>query len=204
MMPLPDLFILRHGETDWNRAGRMQGGLDSPLTDLGRAQARAMGAALARHGVGPATHHILSSPQGRCVTTAQLAFDRDPAPDPRLVEIAMGDWAGLTTAEIAARWPGPQGEDFMALYARVPNGESFASLSARCHALLATLDRPTVIVTHGMTSRFLRALALGLDPADVPGGQGVIHHLSGGVARIIATDAASGLQIARPAGNTAP
>lgn len=202
MPPLPELFVLRHGETEWNRAGRMQGGLDSPLTDLGRAQACAMGGALAAIDVGPATHCILSSPQGRCVATAQLAFGCDPATDPRLSEIAMGDWAGLTAAEIAVRWPGPSAEDFMALYARIPNGESFTSLAARCEALLATLDRPTIIVTHGMTSRFLRALALGLAPADVPGGQGVIHHLSGQVARIIPTTSASGLQNAGPGGNT--
>jgi glucosyl-3-phosphoglycerate phosphatase len=186
VMTLPELYILRHGETLWNRERRMQGALDSALTDLGRAQARAIGAMLAARGVTAATHAILSSPQGRCVTTARLAFGADPRLDPRLAEIGMGDWAGLTRDQIAARWPGPPGEGFMQLYARIPGGEGFAALAERCRAFLAGLDRPAVIVTHGMTSRFLRAAALGLDPAEVAGGQGVVHRINAGRAEVLA------------------
>jgi probable phosphoglycerate mutase len=188
---LPDLWVLRHGETEWNRQGRFQGALDSDLTDLGRAQSRAMGAALPI----PPGARLFSSPQGRAVATAALAFPGvAPVLDARLSEIGMGDWSGLTREEIARRWPGPEDEDIFALYARCPGGEAHDALWARVTAFLADLTGPAVIVTHGFTSRFLRAAALGLEPeyaGDMPGGQGVIHHLSQGQARLIR---ASGLQ----------
>jgi glucosyl-3-phosphoglycerate phosphatase len=188
---LADLWVIRHGETEWNREGRFQGALDSPLTDLGQAQARAVGATLT-----PFPQATLySSPQGRARATAALAFPDVPViPDPRLVEIGMGDWSGLTRAEIDRRWPGPDDEDIFALYARCPGGEPHDALWDRVSSFLADLTGPAVIVTHGFTSRFLRAAALGLSPRDaglMPGGQGVVHHLSRGQARLIT---APGLQ----------
>lgn len=199
-MTLPELFVLRHGETVWNREGRMQGALDSPLTRQGLAQARAIGALLAAEGVtcmsgaagDGAGWRLLSSPQGRCRETARVAFGCEPAIDDRLAEIGMGDWAGLSRAEIAARWPGPPDEHFLDLYARIPNGESFVALRARLRGFLDDLDGPAVIVTHGMTSRMLRAVALGVGPGDVPGGQGVVHHLAGGRARVLWPDGMGG------------
>ncbi|EYD72391.1 histidine phosphatase family protein [Limimaricola hongkongensis] len=182
-MRLPEIYVLRHGETEWNRARRMQGGFDSQLTETGRAQARAMGRMLAARGVDAASHRLLSSPQGRAVETARLAFGVAPEPDPRLREIAMGDWSGLERAEIDARWPGPPGEHFIDFYARAPNGEGFAALWARCADLLADLDRPAILVTHGMTSRVLRTIATGgtrADLARLPGGQGVVFRLKQG------------------------
>lgn len=198
---LPELYVLRHGETVWNRDGRMQGGQDSPLTALGREQAAAMGRLLARRGVSLRTHDILCSPQGRAVATARLIMAQlDPVPDlpqdvphldPRLREISMGLWAGLTHAEIAARWPGPPDEHFLAFYARAPQAEGFDALWARVSAVLAGLRRPAVIVTHGMTSRSLRTAALGHGLGDldkVAGGQGCIHHLNDGVHATLGAD----------------
>ena len=178
-MTCPELYILRHGETIWNREGRMQGALDSALTDLGQAQARAMGALLA--GVDLTGHRLYCSPLGRARATAALAFDRPPILDPRLREIEVGLWTGLTRPDILARWPGAnEDEDMLEFYARAPGGEGFAALWDRVSAFLADLTGPAVIVTHGVTSRFLRTAALGLTPADlngVPGGQGVIFRL---------------------------
>ena len=182
-MTIPEFYVMRHGETEWNAARRMQGGLDSKLTGTGRAQARAMGQALKARGVGPDTHRLLCSPQGRARETARLAFGVEPDCDPRLREIAMGDWSGLDRAEIDARWPGPPEEHFIAFYARAPNGEGFDSLWARSAELLAALDRPAILVTHGMTSRVLRTIALGRSRAEMgrlPGGQGVVFRLSQG------------------------
>ena len=71
----------------------------------------------------------------------------------------------------------------MEFYARAPNGEGFAALWARCAALLADLDGPAILVTHGMTSRVLRTIATGgamADLAKLPGGQGVVFRLCGG------------------------
>ncbi len=185
-MDLPEIFVLRHGETEWNHAHRMQGGLDSALTAKGRAQADAMGAALAAAGVRGQSHGLLSSPQGRALHTAQIAnrhLGADITPDARLSEITMGAWSGLTRDQIDARWPGPADESFIEFYARAPGGESFESLWDRCGAVLAALARPTVIVTHGFTSRFLRTRALGMSLADLdvlPGGQGVVFHIHQG------------------------
>ncbi|MFT6531488.1 MAG: putative phosphoglycerate mutase [Limimaricola cinnabarinus] len=177
---IPEIYVMRHGETEWNAVRRMQGGRDSPLTALGQAQARAMGRCLSGRGVGPATHRLLCSPQGRAIETARLAFGITPETDPRLREIAMGEWSGLDRAQIDARWPGPPGEHFIDFYARAPNGEGFASLWARCADLLASLDGPAILVTHGMTSRVLRTIATGggrADLARLPGGQGVVFRV---------------------------
>ncbi len=179
-MILPELYLLRHGETESNRERRLQGGLDSPLTARGRAQAEAMGRLLESRGVGPGTHRVLSSPQGRALATAELAFGHAPETDPRLREISMGDWTGLLRSEVDARWPGPPREHFLDFYARAPNGEGFDALWARCSAFLADLDRPAIVVTHGMTSRVIRTIAMGWgrsDMARLPGGQGVVFRI---------------------------
>jgi len=190
-MILPEICVIRHGETEWNRAGRMQGGLDSPLTDLGRAQAQAMGAALRAFGVRAGVWSAPTSPQGRAVQTARLALaplgmEAEPVADLR--EIAIGDWAGLSREEIAAGWPGPEDEHFLDTYARAPGGEGFAALWHRVGLVLAGLTGPVVIVTHGMTSRFLRtrALGLGIDQLDVvQGGQGEVFHIKAGMQRVL-------------------
>jgi len=197
MHPLPELFVLRHGETEWNRARRWQGILDSPLTDKGKAQAVAMGEMLRSAGVTATSHQILSSPQGRAMETARLALGGLGAAitaEPPLREISVGDWTGLTADEIDARWPGPEDEGFLDRYARAPGGEPFDHLWDRVGAVLAGLSRPTVIVTHGITSRFLRTRAMGMTQADLeelPGGQGVIFRLHQGRHEMIGT---SGLQ----------
>ena len=182
MKPCPDLFILRHGETVWNREGRMQGWLDSDLTDLGRQQARAMGALLAGYDL--TGHRLYCSPLGRAQATAALAFSQTSTLDPRLREIEVGQWAGLTRDQIMTRWPGmTEAEDMLDFYARAPDGEGFVALWNRVCAFLADLPGPAVIVTHGVTSRFLRTAALGLTIADldqVPGGQGVVFRLVDG------------------------
>ncbi|ROU03935.1 histidine phosphatase family protein [Histidinibacterium lentulum] len=187
MPTFPELLILRHGETAWNAEGRWQGALDSPLTPLGLDQARAMAALLSGLGIGPATHDLRTSPQGRALTTAEAvaaATGLSPVPDPRLREIGVGRWAGLTRAEADALSPPPApDEHFLDRYARAPEGEGFAALWERCAAVLADLRRPTVIVTHGITSRVLRTIATGRTPdrlADLPGGQGVIFRIAAG------------------------
>lgn len=187
---LPPLFILRHGETEWNRAGRMQGHLDSPLTPLGRAQAARQNAVLRR--VLPANASAVSSDAARTVTSAEIALDGLAVPlriDARLREVALGQWQGLTLAEIEAGWGWlTEGRDPMEWKFDAPGGETLAALAARAGAVLAGLDRPTVIVTHGLTSRVLRCLALGRPPEDLgklPGGQGVVHVIEGGASHTL-------------------
>lgn len=195
MRDLPEILLLRHGETEWNREGRFQGARDSGLTDRGRAQAAALGSLLARRGVGPRTHDALTSPQGRARETARIALrplGLDPLEEPRLAEIGMGAWTGLLRSEIDARWPGPGDEPTLAFYARCPEGEGLGAVAARAGAVLAGVKRPTVIVTHGITLRVLGALALGLGPAGaeliaVP--QGCLARLAGGRLQVLAPGA---------------
>lgn len=187
MRELPELYILRHGETEWNAAGRVQGALDSPLTARGREQAARQGEILCREGVGAESHAFFVSPQGRAVQTAGIALAGIGARaviDARLREISLGAFDGLTRAEIAARFPAAFAEtDPFLWYDTAPGGEGFAALTARVRAFLDDLTRPAVVIAHGMTSRFLRGAALGLDLGGIgalPGGQGVVYRLRAG------------------------
>lgn len=182
---MPDLLILRHGETEWNLAGRMQGALDSPLTERGRAQAAAQGRLLAQFGIDGWT--AWSSPQGRARSTAEIALGTSARLrfDSRLVEIGMGQWTGLQRTQIATEVPHLfESDTDLTWYDHAPEGEGLQALYTRTGAFLDTLSGPAVIVTHGITSRMLRCHALGRGPdafADLPGGQGVVYHLSGAV-----------------------
>jgi broad specificity phosphatase PhoE len=109
--PLPTLYLLRHGETVWNAAGRFQGRLDSELTEKGRRQAHAMGAALARELGSSSSEYVLKvSPLGRASTTASIIAKQMPnlkiEEDDMLREISIGSWNGLTQFEIAMEYPG--------------------------------------------------------------------------------------------------
>jgi probable phosphoglycerate mutase len=182
-MSHPELYILRHGETEWNAARRVQGQHDSALTALGRTQAAWQGAILAAAG---ALHlPIFVSPQGRARATAEIALPGRPATvDDRLREISLGLWDGLTRDEIERRWPSPDepGDPFF-WYDSAPEGEGFAAVAARVGGFLDDLTGPAVIVTHGIASMFLRGRLLGLDLDGIgglPGGQGVVYHLKYG------------------------
>ncbi|MFC2967992.1 histidine phosphatase family protein [Acidimangrovimonas pyrenivorans] len=186
MTETPLLLILRHGQTTWNRDGRMQGQLDSPLTARGRAQAVEQGKILRAEGV-TAEWDFFTSPLGRARHTAELALEGLAAarPDARLAEIHMGDWQGLSRDEVAARWPGAgyDEERLLDWYDSAPGGEGVAAITARCAAFLSELRRPTVVVTHGITSRFLRAALTGGDPARMTspgGGQGLVARVADG------------------------
>ena len=183
MPALPELLLLRHGQTEWNREGRFQGARDSRLTELGRAQAEAVSTLLRGLGVSRVSHAALTSPQGRARETARIALGPlgvAVEEDHRLVEIGMGEWTGLTRGEIDGRWPGRCDEALLDFYGRCPGGEALSAVAERARAVLERVDRPTVIVTHGITLRVLCALALGrpLDEA------GQIEVRQGAIARI--------------------
>ncbi|WP_240637907.1 histidine phosphatase family protein [Paracoccus aestuarii] len=171
---LPPLWLIRHGQTEWNLQGRLQGRGDSPLTAMGRAQAR---------GLGPLARGLpgirLTSPAGRARDTARLIFGTDIPADPRLAEICVGGFAGLCEDDLRARHPAVFAGGPLDWYDRCPGGEGFAALELRCRDLLAGLDGPAVLVTHGITLRMIRALAMGHGVTQ--GGpviQGAVHHIS--------------------------
>jgi broad specificity phosphatase PhoE len=167
------LYLLRHGETAWNLERRMQGSKDSSLTARGRAQAAAMGRALAielAREPGPTV--FLRSPLGRTRETSLVVGQElgvDPSEwrdDPRLAELRYGDWEGSTWAEIEANTP-----DAMATWRAdpegycPPGGETHYDLRRRSAEALADIIASgvrTVVVSHGVSGAVMRGLHLGL------------------------------------------
>lgn len=177
----PELYVLRHGETEWNAENRMQGELNSPLTVKGREHAAHQARILAARDL--TGFVFVCSPQGRAFQTAGIALAGIAdmiRTDDRLREIGVGDWSGRLRDEL----PMPEGKNpFMAQYEMAPNGEGFARLKARCRAFLDELSSPAVLVTHGITSSVIRGLVVGEKAYALPaglGGQGCVYHLKDG------------------------
>jgi probable phosphoglycerate mutase len=184
----PPVYVLRHGQTEWNAQGRLQGRIDSPLSALGHRQAEAQRRLLARCDLGGFTGY--TSPQGRAFHTAALVLSgRVPFihTDQRLVEIGVGAWEGMHRDDLPPGEVKQQSDEgALDLYERAPGGEGFAALRLRCAEFLKGLDGPAVIVTHGITSRMLRLILLDRDTCEIsrlPGGQGVVFSLVDGVQR---------------------
>ena len=177
------LLLLRHGQIAQSPGSRrFVGSRDLPLDDTGKAQAGAVGCALANLArAGLALRHVYSSDLSRAVDTADIATATlSPLPEhvrlAALREIRLGDWEGLSKEEVGARFPGQleRRRADLAGY-RPPGGESFADLSAR---VLPTLDhlartalesgsRLALVVAHGGVNRVILCRALGLGLAHV-------------------------------------
>jgi broad specificity phosphatase PhoE len=172
-MPGPVLYYIRHGETDWNALGKLQGTQDVPINERGRAQAAQAGHILSdlrlRDGRDELSLPFVASPLGRARTTMELVRDTLGLPreayaiDNRLREIGYGEWEGSTLTEAQARDP--------VLFARrladkwtvaAPGGESYAQVEARVGAWYYELSADTVAVAHGGTARALM-VALGFE-----------------------------------------
>jgi probable phosphoglycerate mutase len=176
------IFLVRPGETTWNRESRQQGHLDSPLTSKGIEQARAAGQALKKLLPEGRNVCIETSPIGRARQTAallcaELGLDVNAlVVSPLLIEHHLGSWQGLTNAQIDERYPGARRarEENKWTYA-VPGGESYAMVHKRAKQWLAQERRApvTVVVTHEMYSRVLQGAFGGLTPA---GTLGRSHH----------------------------
>ena len=188
----PPLYYIRHGETDWNREGRLQGQREIPINANGRAQARRCGEILrdlpARDP--QAAPDFVSSPLGRARETMELArtvLGLDPQSyrvDERLTEISFGSWEGFTIPEL--RRVSPE-----AVAAREqdkwgfapPGGESYAQMSERVRGWYDSLARDTVAVAHGGVLRGL-IVRLGIMSADeapmLDIAQGVVYLIADG------------------------
>ena len=172
MSSVPAIVFVRHGETDWNVEGRLQGQRDIPLNANGRAQARRNGEVIAGNIPEAAGFDFVASPLWRARETmeiARAAMGLDPRAyevDPRLVEITFGELEGFTYQDIESRAPGwLRTRDANKWEFLPPGGESYKMLSARIVAWLETVRRPLVVVAHGGVGRVLRAHLLGLDKA---------------------------------------
>ena len=191
-MNTPPIYLLRHGETEWNREDRRQGRLGSDLTDKGVEQARAMGETLLRRlGVNVPNWQLVCSPQQRAVHSATLVGEvlgLGLSTDDRLMEVAMGSWEGLTWPEIEARWPGVAGDHDIAHF-RIPDGEPYADVAARAQAWLESVTTPTIALSHGVFGRVLRTVYLEQDQGGYAklqaGGQASFYLLQdGGISEV--------------------
>lgn len=165
---MPILYFVRHGETDFNIAHRLQGRYETTINARGREQAKhcagLLSDLLARDRREAADYAYVSSPLRRACETMEIlraALGLDPAGytvDDRLQEISYGDWEGLTLPEISARDPkllAAREQDKWGF--RPPGGESYRDVAARVAAWYATVARDTVIAAHGGIARALIA-----------------------------------------------
>ncbi|EHK89400.1 histidine phosphatase family protein [Saccharomonospora azurea] len=165
-MTLRRLVLWRHGETDYNAAGRMQGQLDSALTEVGWNQARFAAPALAKF----EPDLVIASDLRRATDTATVLTDAFALPlrlDKRLRETHLGEWQGLTGADVDERAPGERNRWRLDATWAPPGGESRLEVAERAHEVVADLlhgddDVETVLfAAHGglilaLTARLLR------------------------------------------------
>ncbi|HVA37154.1 MAG TPA: histidine phosphatase family protein [Candidatus Dormibacteraeota bacterium] len=161
------LWLVRHGETTWNVAGRYQGRKDSMLSGRGVAQAHALAERLAHDP--PAA--IVASPLLRTRATADAVaqrLDLRVEADERLIEISHGEWEGYTRAEVEERWP-----ETLALWKRAPHevrfpgGETLGDVWARWADFVAdppAAASPLLVVTHDVIVRLAILAAQGKGP----------------------------------------
>jgi probable phosphoglycerate mutase len=193
-MPAPTIYYMRHGETDWNVQGRLQGGIDTPLNKLGLTQAthagRVLADLLARDGRAASGLAYVASPLQRARRTMDLVRAELKLPaggyalDDRLREIGYGHWEGSTLAQARVSHPelyaSRERDKWGAL---PPGGESYASVQLRMRDWYDSLKTDTVAVAHGGTARALM-VALGIETpvraSDLYVEQGVVYLFSNG------------------------
>lgn len=172
------IWLVRHGQTVFNREERLQGRIDSPLTELGVAQARRVGDWFAPKIAAGGAWRILASPLGRTQATARLiaeaaGFAGTVETDDRLIELSLGSWEGLARPQIEALRPDLTGQPF---FMHTPDGEPWDVAAPRLADFLAdcmATQDPIIAVTHGAAGKVMRGVHLGLDIAqarhlDVP------------------------------------
>ena len=155
----PEVVLVRHGETDWSREGKHTGRTDVPLTELGRRQARAVGAALR----GRRFALVLTSPLARAADTCRLAGFGDVAQQrDELREWDYGAYEGRKTIEIRE-----ERLDWTLWRDGVPDGETIGEVAARIDSVLVELrsaQGDALLFAHGHVLRVLAARWLGLEP----------------------------------------
>jgi len=165
------LLLLRHGQSAWNAVGRWQGQADPPLSSLGEKQARDGAARLAGTGISV----VVASDLQRARRTGEIlarALGLALRSEPGLREIDVGDWTGLTRAEIEAGWPDQLADWSEGRSESPPGGERRAHLARRARSTLSRLAAAAppgerlLVVTHGALIRNLDRV-LGLSPESI-------------------------------------
>jgi probable phosphoglycerate mutase len=154
-----EVWLVRHGATEWSQSGRHTSTTDLPLLPGGEAAAHGIPARIA----GKSFAKVLTSPLQRARRTAELAGFPNAVVDDRLVEWAYGDYEGLTSTQIRRGDPG-----WNLWTHSVPNGESVAEVATRMDQVigdLRRLDGPALVFGHGHCLRALAVRWLGLEVA---------------------------------------
>lgn len=158
------IYLIRHGQTEWNVERRMQGRMDSPLTALGVDAARQ----LAPHM--PAVSAVYSSPSGRAMHTARLVFgNREIVPDHRLLEIDLGPWEGRLQAELDIEEPEIHSSFWNAPHRFHKEGaETFEQVAARSGGFLREIavrhpGEAVAIVSH---TTIIRSMLFAIEPRE--------------------------------------
>jgi broad specificity phosphatase PhoE len=155
-----EIWLVRHGETEWTVSKQHTGRTDIPLTAAGEQQARALAPRLSGH----AFAAVLTSPLQRARRTAELAGFPDAVVDDQLVEVDYGDYEGRTSADIHAERP-----DWLLWRDGTPGGESIEDAGRRADGVIERLgefDGDVLLFGHGHFSRILGARLIELPPSD--------------------------------------
>jgi len=157
---LPDLYVVRHGETEWSLSGQHTGLTDLPLTGSGEEQVRRLEPRL----TATSFVKVLSSPLQRAMRTSELAgYGSAVEADSDLVEWNYGDFEGKTRPEILARRP-----DWLIFRDGCPNGESPGDIGVRADSVLSRIrevNGNVLVFSSGHFLRVLMARWLGLEPS---------------------------------------
>ncbi|MGC4748516.1 bifunctional RNase H/acid phosphatase [Micromonospora sp. DT201] len=171
------LILVRHGETEYTEQRRYSGRGDVPLSEKGRAQARATGARVAA--LAPSVAAVLSSPLSRCTSTAAAIAgalgDVPVRTEDDLIECDFGQWEGRTFAEVRQQWPGEMDAWLASPRIAPPGGESFTHVAERAHRVIAGLltaypGETVVVVSHVSPIKLVLRDALAA-------GDGFLHRL---------------------------
>jgi len=168
------LYLVRHGQTDWNAEMRLQGQQDIPLNDFGRAQAAHNGQTLKTLIKDPKSFDFVASPLGRTRETMEILLTELGLKkstyriDQRVIEISFGDWEGSTFAELRVDHNDAVEERLANKWYFVqPNGESYQILCERVAPWLNDVKRDTVVVCHGGVIRALLRLLTNVSTAEI-------------------------------------
>jgi probable phosphoglycerate mutase len=169
----PPIYFVRHGETDWNKQGLIQGWIDTPLNEKGHSQARDISSLLASV-PGIADFDFIVSPLTRAKQTMSYISDALGLPSSRVIEdtsvkeLGFGVWEGKPFWELKASPVYPADDDGRYAW-RPEGGESYADGNLRITEWFTRIARPTVVVAHGAIGRCLIGHVAGLDPASTVG-----------------------------------
>ncbi len=166
MNPNPIIFV-RHGETDWNKNGLIQGSIDTDLNETGKAQAAYVAGLLAKMSAQLEDYQIICSPQRRAQQTADAilkAMGRKlDDVDHRVKELGFGVWEGKPFWELKAS-PVYPADSESRFFWRPELGESYEDGVARVSDWRSALTKPTLVISHGAVGRCLMGSFTGLGP----------------------------------------